>query len=211
MNPPSAIQMASLGLGEPAPDVGTAMTYKILKSNGWMVHRGTVRVWTPEDIANPALQKRQDNFMAAIHSHMGRAAESTDFPEADLTPDFPYNADDDEDCFTGNPDEVEDVEIPTPEAQDNYVDVSLALPFGDGLAQGKVTKRARDNDGNVIGRAHDNPILDTRKYKLSLQTGRRLSYQPTPSRRACMLGATLKVTSMFYLTLLLIIEGVLQP
>ena len=27
-----------------------------------------------------------------------------------------------------------------------------------------MTKRARDSDGNVIGRAHENPILDTRKY-----------------------------------------------
>ena len=164
MNPPSAIQMASLRLGEPAPDVGTAMTYKILKSNGWMVHRGTVRAWTPEEIANPALQKQQDDFMAAIHSHMGRAAEPADFPEADLTPDLPYYADDDEDGFTGNPDEVEDVEIPTPEAQDNYLGGSLKLSFGDGLAQGRFTKRARDNDGNVIGRAHDNQILVTRKY-----------------------------------------------
>ena len=42
----------------PAPDVGTAMTYKILKSNGWMVHRGTVRAWTPKEVANPALQKQ---------------------------------------------------------------------------------------------------------------------------------------------------------
>ena len=142
----------------PAPDVGTAMAYKILKSNGWMVHRGTVRAWTPEEVANPALQKQQEEFMAAIHSRMGRAAELADFPQAELTPDFQYYADDDKAGFTGNPDEIEDVEIPTPETQDTYVGVSLELPFGDGLTQGKVTKRARDNDSNIIGRAHDNPI-----------------------------------------------------
>ena len=45
------------------------------------------------------------------------------------------------------------------------------LPFGDGLAQGIVTKRARDNDGNVIGRAHDNPILDTRRYVVAFDNG----------------------------------------
>ena len=102
---------------------------------------------------------------------MGRAAEPADFPQAELTPDFQYYADDDEDGFTGNPDEIEDVEIPTPEAQDNYVGGSLELPFGDGLAQGKVTNRARDNDGNVIGRAHDNPILDTRRYVVAFKNG----------------------------------------
>ena len=109
--------------------------------------------------------------MAAMHSHMGRATEPVNFAQAESTPDFQYYADDDEDGFTGNPDEIEDVEIPTPEAQDNYVGVSLELPFGDGLAQGRVTKRARDNDGNVIGWAHDNPILDTRRYVVAFENG----------------------------------------
>ena len=109
--------------------------------------------------------------MAAIHSHMGRAAEPADFPRAELTPDFQYYANDDENGFTGNPDEIEDVEIPTPEAQDNCVGVSLELPLGDDVAQGNVTKRARGNDGNVIGRAHDNPILDTRKYIVAFEDG----------------------------------------
>ena len=81
---------------EPAPDVGTATTYKILKDNGWMIHKETVRAWAPKEIANPALQKNQDDFMAAIHSHMGRAAKPADFPEADLTPDFSYYTADDE-------------------------------------------------------------------------------------------------------------------
>ena len=80
------------------------MTYKILKSNGWTVHRGIVRAWTPKEVVNPALQKNREEFMAAIHSHMGRAAEPADFPRAELTPDFQYYADDDENGFTGNPD-----------------------------------------------------------------------------------------------------------
>ena len=59
----------------------------------------------------------------------------------------------------------------TPEAQDNYVGVALELPLGDGMAQGRVTKRVRDNDGNVIGRANENPILDTRKYVVEFASG----------------------------------------
>ena len=49
--------------------------------------------------------------------------------------------------------------------------LSLELPFGDGLAQGRVTKRARENDDNVIGRAHDNPMLDTRKHIVDFANG----------------------------------------
>ena len=59
--------------------------------------------------------------MAAIHSHMGRADKPADFPEADLAPYFPHYADDDEDGYTGNPDEIEDVEIPTPEKMTMWV------------------------------------------------------------------------------------------
>ena len=32
------------------------------------------------------------------------------------------------------------------------------------MAQGRVTKRLRNNDGNPVGRANANPILDTREY-----------------------------------------------
>ena len=59
--------------------------------------------------------------MAAVHSHIGRAAEPADFPQAELTTEFQYYADGVENGFTGNPDKIEDVEILAPEAEDNYV------------------------------------------------------------------------------------------
>ena len=37
------------------------------------------------------------------------------------------------------------------------------------MCEGKVTKCAWDNDGNPVGRAHDNPILDTREYVVELR------------------------------------------
>ena len=109
--------------------------------------------------------------MLRLHDKLGGAAQPQDFPEDDLTPEFSYYADGNEDGFTGCPDEVEPVEIPTPEASDNYVGVSIQLPRGPDMALGRVTKRARDNDGNVEGRAHDNPILDTRKYVVEFDDG----------------------------------------
>jgi hypothetical protein len=38
------------------------------------------------------------------------------------------------------------------------------LPNGGVLVKGRVTARKRDRDGNPIGHANDNPILDTRSY-----------------------------------------------
>ena len=43
---------------------------------------------------------------------------------------------------------------------------------GSAMAQGKVVKRARDNDGNVISRSNDNPILDTREYVVEVNDGK---------------------------------------
>ena len=34
-----------------------------------------------------------------------------------------------------------------------------------------VTKRARDNDGNVIGHSNTNPLLDTREYECTMEDG----------------------------------------
>ena len=39
------------------------------------------------------------------------------------------------------------------------------------MAMGRVTKRARDSDGNPMGTAHDNPILDTRQYIVQFNDG----------------------------------------
>jgi len=45
------------------------------------------------------------------------------------------------------------------------------LPHNDTLARGRVTKRKRDLDDNVVGRANANPILDTREYVVEFDDG----------------------------------------
>ena len=47
-----------------------------------------------------------------------------------------------------------------------YINMELGLPRGpdDELLRAKVKRRAVDLDGNPVGRAHDNPLLDTRHY-----------------------------------------------
>ena len=45
------------------------------------------------------------------------------------------------------------------------------LPRGGTLARGRVTKRKRDHEGNVIERSNANPILDTREYEVKFEDG----------------------------------------
>jgi hypothetical protein len=54
--------------------------------------------------------------------------------------------------------------MPTPEAGDNYISAEIMLLKGGTMSRGQVTKCKRDDNSNPIGRANDNPILDTREY-----------------------------------------------
>ena len=106
--------------------------------------------------------------MTQVVDNLGSECVVEDFDPNDVTPDFDYYEDDDVDGFEGTPDEILP---PTPEAGDNYVGARLRLPCGDREAMGRVAKRARDNDGNPIGRANQNPILDTREYIVEFEDG----------------------------------------
>ena len=54
--------------------------------------------------------------------------------------------------------------LPSPEARENYVNANVMLPLGDSLLRGRVVEQKRDAKGNVMGRANDNPIRETRQY-----------------------------------------------
>ncbi len=104
-------------------------------------------------------------FDESVNLHLGPAAMSQDFPAEDLTPDPTYY----DNTATSDP-EYGDAEV-TPKTGDNYLSAELMLPKGGVLVKGRVTARKRDRDGNSIGRANDNPILDTRSYIVDFDVG----------------------------------------
>ena len=93
--------------------------------------------------------------------------------------------------------------------------VSLELPLGNDLAQGMVTKRSRDNDGNVIGRAHDSPILNTREYIVEFETGEEAELSANAITQSmytqCNLEGNQYVLFDSIVDYSIIIEGALQP
>ena len=77
-----------------------------------------------------------------------------------------------------HPEVKEADELFTPEVMGNTdVNMELDLPQGDTLEPryARVTKRLRDANGIPIGTAHDNPILDTRMYKVKFMDGEKSS------------------------------------
>ena len=155
----------------PAIDVGTDMAYKILRPDGGYVCRSTLRSWTSNEEANHFRMAERVSFIKQLNSCIGHATKLSHLPLNDLTLEFEYYADGIEDGFEGNPDEIKEAPPPTPEASDNYVGSRLQLPCGQSLARGRVLKRVRDNDDNVIGYVNENPILDTRGYVVEFQDG----------------------------------------
>jgi hypothetical protein len=67
---------------------------------------------------------------------------------------------------------LEEELTPSPESGDEYVNAEVMLPRGNAMQRGRVVKRKRDDDGNIVGTANANPILDTRVYKVMFHDGK---------------------------------------
>jgi len=142
----------------PATDVGSALTAKILKSNEQTVCRSTLRHLNDEGLHCPIQKELRRVFDESITHHLGPTTKDTNFPVADLTPEYlTYENDHDLDPDLGI------LEV-TPEIGDNYISAEISIPRGGSMVKGRVKSRKRDADGNPIGRADASPILDICEY-----------------------------------------------
>ncbi len=74
----------------PAIDTGSALTVKILKSNGVFVCRSILRHLADEELDSPVHKDMRRKFDDSIKHHLGPVALPQDFPAEDLTPDPIY-------------------------------------------------------------------------------------------------------------------------
>jgi hypothetical protein len=110
----------------PATDIGSALTAKILKSNGQFVCRSTLRHFTSDELQCRVHIDMRTSFDMSILDTLGPAAVTTDFPAEDMTPEYDHY---DTDILDSNPDHG-DIEV-TPEYGDNYVGANILLPRGE--------------------------------------------------------------------------------
>ncbi len=144
----------------PATNIGSALTAKILKSNGQTVCRSPLRHLDDKEIHCPIHQETCRVFNQSIAHHLGPTTTEQDFLAEDLAPvyDF-YDNNHNLDPDHGN------LEA-TPEMGDNYLSTDISVHHGGTLVKGHVPsrKRDRDKDGSPIGLANTNPILNTCEY-----------------------------------------------
>ena len=168
-----------LGVSE---NVGSIMSSWILQKNGEIVSRSTV--WNPTNLELQTDDVRKT--FQEFDEELARRIKDDDFPvDGDKPdpekwasylnedPDFRdeffrlYQDDDllDEDAATN--------EDPSPGIADNqFVNMEVALPRDtEGPAFARVKRRKTDRDGNPIGIAHKNPIMDTRVFEVEFADG----------------------------------------
>ena len=165
--------------------VGSDMTYWILTKAGHVVARSTVQHITVSDMATDAIRDRVRTFDVELVTRLNDENFQLDHPN----PVF-YLQDDVDDIHDTAGDNIpphaeygdmnqpakEDADDIEFETFDRYLNSEFMVNKDGEQAMAKVVKRARDNNGNPIGKRHTNPMLDTREYECELEDGSMTRY-----------------------------------
>jgi hypothetical protein len=156
-------------------DIGPAMARKILKKNGSLMYRTSVRPLTPYEIQSPTEKKEHEEFDIAIEKKCRASMDNNDFKDDH---DYTYFATPTYDCYED--DEVSSSKMPEiddikeendVDTYDQYFGAHVRVPIVDEIRSGKVVQRKRELDGTVRGRSNDNSMLDTRTYEIEFPDG----------------------------------------
>ena len=157
------------------------LCYWILTPSGQVISRSSVQHVTRDDYNDPDIQKRIKEFDRKINEQLG----DKNFlnPDADDAFDDIYEEDiiahgdgmntpTDEEYGEMLEEDHKDIDEIGAEAYDKFIGAEVVMDLGDqGPKKATVKQRARDRDDNLIGRAHKNPLLDTREYEIEFEDG----------------------------------------
>lgn len=157
-----------------ASGIGGGDCFWVLPVSCRPISRSTVWGLTAEDRAGVAVQQVIKALETAIEARIGDArGDAAVDNEIDML--LPLNTDiiedlDDDDVVESHS-LMPDLDEFTPETFDGYLTASVMLPRGGEVLKAQVVARKRDANGNPIGRANSNPILDTREYVVEFEDG----------------------------------------
>ncbi|KAI2494561.1 Reverse transcriptase (RNA-dependent DNA polymerase) [Fragilaria crotonensis] len=97
-----------------------------------------------------------------------RRSFEADAADDDIPPDAEYG-----DMNQPAKRDADDIEF---DSFDQYLNSEFLVNNDGETAMARVVKRARDNNGNPIGKRHPNPLLDTREYECELEDGSLMRY-----------------------------------
>ncbi len=137
------------------------MKAKILTPTGKVVHCSTYRPLTPK-ACRPVKQDHMEAFLWTAEKLWGICLARGQFEEVGLinTPDQQPYLDNRQTDKTFHAFEEEVI----PEAGDKYIQASIMIPHSNTFACSTIISCKRNAEGNIIGHAHDNLILDSWIY-----------------------------------------------
>lgn len=162
----------------PADHAGTEMSQWVLTAGGQVLPIQTLRRLTPAEMATPEIKRRQYDFDRFIKKRFGDRFKTKHVPEGeekqvrfkdDSHPDdVIYQAH--EDLYTWETEETADTDdVPN---YDEYINAEVLLPKdGEHMQAAKVVGRAKDIQGNHMGKHDSNPILNTTVYDVMFPDG----------------------------------------
>jgi len=186
-------------LGE-AIDFGQAICYWILSDKAVPIVRSTVQLIPPDNLQTEEVRSQIASLNQIIEEKLGGPPEKDSIQKYDLDDDVDPEV---EDYIT--PEYVPvNKELQMPEADewdseafDKYIATEVRLSKNGEEILGKVVARKRDHDGNPIGKANSNPILDTRLDKLYSLMGKLLNIVLMSLQNHCIHKLTVKETSSY--------------
>jgi hypothetical protein len=161
-------------------DIGPAITHNILKKNGSLMYRSSVRPLTQDEIQSPTEKKDREEFDISVEKKFGPSIDMDDFKDDPDYADFvtpTYDCYEDDEVSSSKMPDIDDIkEENYVDTYDQYVGAHVRVPIGDEIRSGKEVRRKRELDGTVKGRANANSMLDTRTYENDFPDGRSDEY-----------------------------------
>ena len=162
---PYPVPRESLGrcLG-PAENAGNAMSQWVMNQNGTILPKQTLRSLTKTEMNSSVDQQRMKDFNQAIKLKLGDSVAIPDMSELDgIDMEGDSVGERERDGKVPDIDEILDY--------DQYLNAEVMLPHGEHLQAARVMRRVKDDEGMVIGKQNDNPILDSRVYEVMFPDG----------------------------------------
>jgi hypothetical protein len=143
--------------------VGQALCYYILNKNAQVIVRSTVQPISKEEFNSQSVKNQIMEMDQKIIERIGTI--DIDHLPQELQDDY-------EELEPMEPAAYKpDIDIIGDAVYDTLISAEVMLPQDGILRPAKITGCKRDENGNPIGAAHSNPILDTRVYEVTFHDG----------------------------------------
>ena len=111
---------------------------------------------------------KRESYDQMIYSRQESSASTQHFEEDYSAPEYELYEDDDGDGISHS---KECNDEPTHITNDTCIGAEVVFPKGNDMVSGTVMSRVKDFEGEPIGKADKNPILDTRVYNVEFSDG----------------------------------------